>query len=322
MYILAHRNIGFLGPLRTPELPPRLYGSRRRFGPEQVMADGTLLARLRVLFPQSSGKSRKQWLVGGRVRVNGRVVRDGRAPVGPSDLVVLGAHASPAFPDALRLIHEDDALLVIDKPPGLLSIATEREHERTAYRLVWDYLAGQRPPRRPFIVHRLDRETSGLLVFAKSLAAKLHLQSQFEARTAERIYLALVEGQVRADHGVLESWIAQDRALRVRTANGSSSKARGAARLAITQYRVLARRRDATLLELRLGTGRRQQIRVQLADLGHPIVGDRVHGSRSDPLHRLGLHATRLAFVHPATGQPVHFESLAPATFRRVGAAT
>lgn len=286
------------------------------------MAEVTLTARLRLLFPRASGRSVKRWLVGGRVRVNGRVVRDGRAPVGPSDLVVLGAHASPAFPGALCLIHEDDEILVIDKPAGLLTIATERERERTAYRLLWDYLAGQRPPRRPFIVHRLDRETSGLLVIAKSLAAKRHLQSQFEARAVERIYMALVEGRVRADHGVLESWIAQDGALRVRTTNGSGRKARGVARLAITQYRVLARRADATLLELRLGTGRRQQIRVQLADLGHPIVGDRVHGSRSDRLHRLGLHATRLAFVHPATSHPVYFESPPPITFRRVGAAT
>lgn len=287
-----------------------------------MTADGTLLAWLRILFPQSSGKSRKQWLVGGRVQVNGRVVRDGRVPVAPSDLVVLGARASPAFPDALRLIHEDNDLLVIDKPSGLLSIATERERDRTVYRLLWDYLAGQRPPRRPFIVHRLDRETSGLLVFAKSPTAKLHLQSQFEARTVERIYEALVEGRVRADHGTLESWIAQDRALRVRTANRPGIKARSAARLAITQYRVLARRGEVTLLELRLGTGRRQQIRVQLAHLGHPIVGDRAHGSRSDPLHRVGLHAMRLAFVHPATGQPVYFESPAPAAFRRVGATT
>ena len=285
-----------------------------------MAAGETLVARLRLLFPQSSGKSHKQWLVGGRVQVNGRVVRDGRAPVGPSDLVVLGPHASPAFPDALRLIHEDDEIVVIDKPAGLLSIATERERDRTAYRLLWDYLAGRRPPRRPFIVHRLDRETSGLLVFAKSPTAKLHLQSQFEARTVERIYVAVVEGLVRADQGTLEGWITEDRALRVRTARRPGPRGGEAARLAITQYTVLERRRGVTLLELRLGTGRRQQIRVQLADLGHPIVGDRVHGSRSDPLRRLGLHATRLAFIHPATGQPVCFESPAPAAFRRAGA--
>ncbi len=264
----------------------------------------TLLEALTRLFPEASRRSLKQWLEQGRVEVNGQVVREGRAAVGAVDRITLGRRGAVPFPPALGLVYEDEDLLVIDKPPGLLTIATLRERERTAYRLLWEYLQGQRPPRRPFIVHRLDRETSGLLVVAKTVRAKRHLQAQFEARDVERIYVAVVEGRVAEDQGRLESRLAQDRGLRVRAG------ARG--RLAITYYRVLERRRDTTALELCLGTGRRQQIRVQLADLGHPIIGDTAHGSRLDRHARLRLHARRLGFVHPGSGKRIHFESAPP----------
>jgi len=260
----------------------------------------TLLERLRARYPEASGRSLKQWLAGGRVEVNGRPCHDGRLAVGPGDTVALADRRPAApFPRELTLIHEDDALLVIVKPAGLLTIATERERERTAYRLLTQHVG-----ERIFIVHRLDRETSGLLVFAKSVAAKRHLQTQFEARQVERIYLAVVDGRVTDDEGTLESRLVEDRGLRVR------SGARG--RQAITHYRVRERRRDSTLLELRLGTGRRHQIRVQLAEQGHPIVGDTAHGGPGGRFGRVCLHATRLGFVHPKSGAPMRFERRAP----------
>jgi 23S rRNA pseudouridine1911/1915/1917 synthase len=280
----------------------------------------TVLARLRAEFPDSSGRRLRTWLVAGRVRVGGAVVRDPRTPVAASDPVTLGPSPPPALAPPLRLVHEDAALLVIEKPPGLLTIGTEHERERTAYRLVWAYLKGARPPRRPFIVHRLDRETSGLLVVAKTLEAKERLQMQFAAGTAERCYVAIVEGVVATDAGTLRDVLVQDRSLRVRAAGpGRPPAGRGRARVAITQYRVLERRQDVTRVGLRLGTGRRHQIRVQLAKLGHPVVGDGQHGARRDPLRRLCLHATRLGFRHPATGAPVEFDSAPPAAFGDVG---
>jgi len=273
----------------------------------------TLAARLRVLFPEASGRSLKQWLAVGRVRVNGAVVRDARAAVRPHDAVALGPGAGrrPLPPD-LRILHEDGDCLVFDKPAGLLTIATERERDRTAYRMLWDHLAGQTPPRRPFVVHRLDRETSGLVVIAKSPTAKRRLQAQFEARSVERVYVALVEGLVKAGAGTLTSRLVEDRSLRVRPARGRA----GPGKEAITRYRVLERRRDTTVLELVLGTGRRRQIRVQLATLGHPIVGDGDHGSRRRGGGRLWLHATRLGFVHPTTGRPMRFDSPPPPDLR------
>ena len=239
------------------------------------------------------------------------MVRRGDGPVGAADRVELGTPPPPVFPSALRRIFEDDDLVVIDKPPGLLTIATESERERTAYRMLASYVAGQRE-RRLFIVHRLDRETSGLLVFAKSPAAKRALQAQFEARTVERRYVAVVEGRLPEPSGVLKSRLRVDRSLRVRQARrGNEGKE------AITTYRVLELRDDATLLELALTTGRRGQIRAQLAALGHPIVGDDAYGSRRNPLRRVCLHATRLAFVAPG-GRRVAFDSPAPAAFGRV----
>ncbi len=288
---------------------------RRRSGrpAPQVRApgDAMLRERLAAQYPTSSRRTLKQWLEAGRITVNGLVVRRGDVAVAAADRVVLGTPAPPAFPAPLRLVHEDDEILVVDKPPGLLTIATERERERTAYRLLTRYV-GERDGRRLSIVHRLDRETSGLVVFAKSLAAKQGLQAQFAGRRVARVYVAVVEGRVRDDAGTLRSRLVETRALHVRPARHGDP-----GREAITHYTVLARGDDATLLELRLDTGRRAQIRVQLAALGHPVVGDRAHGSRRDPLRRLCLHATRLGFAHPRGG-PVRFESAPPPAFRRL----
>jgi 23S rRNA pseudouridine1911/1915/1917 synthase len=271
--------------------------------------DATLGDRLRVLYPEAPGRRLKQWLAGGRVRVNGVVVRRGDASVGRDDRIELG-RLEVAFPSRLRLVHEDEHILVVDKPPGLLTIATEAERTRTAYRLLQDWV-GAKSQGRVFVVHRLDRETSGLLVFARSLAVKRLLQAQFQARTPERVYVARVEGAVREEAGELTSHLVEDRALRVRPVrDGRRGKE------AITRYRVLERYREATLLELALVTGRRGQIRAQLAALGHPIVGDRAYGGRRDPHGRVCLHATRLGFVHP-TGRRVVFESPPPTAFRR-----
>jgi 23S rRNA pseudouridine1911/1915/1917 synthase len=296
---------------------PRDEGGAR---PVEPPPPATVLDRLRAEFPGSSGRRLRLWLAAGRVRAAGRVVRDPRIPVAPDEPVTLGPAPAPALAPPLRLLHQDEALLVVEKPAGLLTIATERERERTAYRLVRDYLAAARPPRRPFIVHRLDRDTSGLLVLATSPAAKQRLQAQFASRRAEREYVALVEGLVRADQGMLRDVLLEDRGLRVRPApapRGTSTRAGG--REAVTHFRVLERRRGVTLLWLRLGTGRRHQIRVQLAAQGHPIVGDRPHGARQDPVGRLCLHATRLSFRHPTTGRTVVFDSPSPASFARVG---
>jgi 23S rRNA pseudouridine1911/1915/1917 synthase len=282
-------------------------GGARRARPGAPMR---LRERLLDLHPGASGRTIKGWLESGRVRVAGQVVRRGDAVIADGQRVLLGAPAM-RFPARLGLVHEDDDLLVVDKPAGLLTIATPRERQHTAYRLLRDYVhALPSGGARLFVVHRLDRETSGLLVFAKSAQAKRWLQQQFAARSAERLYIAVVDGRVSTASGTLNSSVWQDRSLRIRTGRGPG------ARTAITQYRVLDWRRESTALELTLHTGRRGQIRAQLAALGHPITGDVAFGSRRDPIGRLCLHATRLGFTSPR-GRPMAFNSAPPPTFRR-----
>lgn len=241
------------------------------------------------------------------MRVDGRVERRGDLLVAPLAHVALGLAAPPPLPWGVRLVHEDDDVIVVDKPAGLLTIATGRGDARTLYRAVTAHAraaAGGRRAPRVFVVHRLDRETSGLVVFARTPAVKQALQAQFAARTVERVYVAAVEGSVRDAAGVLVSRLRDD-------APGGRVRASRDGREAITRYRTLARTGDATLLELTLETGRRGQIRAQLAALGHPIVGDRLYGSRRDPHHRLCLHATRL-IVCDASGRARRFESEPP----------
>ena len=242
------------------------------------------------------------------MRVNGDVARRGDREIAPGDRVTVGPPAA-VFPSALTLIHEDDDLIIVDKPAGLLTIATERERHRTAYRMLRDYVAAQPGRARLFIVHRLDRETSGLLAFAKSEPVKRALQAQFEARTVERVYIAVVEGRMAAAGGTLRARVGEDpRSLRVRTTR--------LGREALTRYHVLERRTHSTVLEITLETGRRGQIRAQLAAIGHPIVGDAEFGSRRDPIRRVCLHATRLGFLDGAR-RPRTYESPAPAAFAR-----
>ena len=281
-----------------------------------------LRERLHALYPGASGRTLKQWLTLGRVRVNGAVVGRGDVLVEARARVDLGRPAPPC-PAPLRLVHEDAHLVVIDKPAGLLAIATETERSRTAYRLLQDWMH-VRGEGRIFVVHRLDRETSGLLVFARAPAVKQGLQAQFRRRSAERVYVARVEGVVREDAGELTSRIVEDRSLRVRSVGGASRAGGGGSRRAgasrgkeaITRYRVLRRVRGATVLQLTLITGRRGQIRAQLAERGHPIVGDRGFGSARDPFGRVCLHATRLGLTYPA-GRRMVFESPVPPDFLR-----
>jgi 23S rRNA pseudouridine1911/1915/1917 synthase len=203
---------------------------------------------------------------------------------------------------------------VVEKPAGLLTIATERERDRTAYAWLTAHARARRPPARVFVVHRLDRAASGLLVFALSPGAKRALQAQFAAHAAERAYLAVVEGRMSRSEGTIRSRLLDDvPGRRVR-----ETRVPGRGRAAVTHWRVRGAGARHTLLEVRLETGRRHQIRVHLAGLGHPIAGDAAYGSRTDPCGRLALHAHRLGFDHPRTGARLRFESAPPATFRRI----
>jgi len=276
----------------------------------------SLGACLGCLFAEASGRTRKQMLAEGRVRVNGATARSAGTTLAAGDLVeVTPRRPRAALPPHLDLVYEDDDLIVVDKPAGLLTIATDRERQRTVYAYLTGRARTRRPPARVFVVHRLDRRASGLLVFATSPVAKRMLQTQFAAHTVERTYVAVVEGRLARPTGTVASRLLDDAPGRVRQ---SADPKRG--RPAVTHWRVLHAAARHTLLEVRLETGRRNQIRVHLAGLGHPIAGDTAYGSRTDPFGRLALHAHVLGFDHPGTAARMRFVSPAPAAFAKLPA--
>lgn len=212
--------------------------------------------------------------------------------------------------DRIRVVFEDASVIVVDKPAGLLTMATESERAKTLYAALRANLNSKKPPEKLFIAHRLDREASGLLVFAKTVEAKERLQDQFKDHSAGRRYVAVVDGRVKADRFSIRSYLAENAAYRV-----YSTPNKKIGKLAVTHARVLKRNFKTTLLEVQLETGRKHQIRVHLAEQGHPIVGDKSYGSRSNPIRRLALHGAHLTFKHPLSGKLMSFDAPYPKAF-------
>ncbi len=201
---------------------------------------------------------------------------------------------------------------MIHKPAGLLSVVTDTQAARTAYRLTADYIKARDPRQRLFVVHRLDRDTSGVLLFAKDPALKNALQEHWNALVKQRGYWAIVEGEDIPDNGICRSALTENRAHKVYSSRD------GAGREAVTRYRVLARQKGYALLGVELDTGRKNQIRVHLSELGHPVAGDEKYGAASDPLRRLALHAWRLSITHPDTKKELSFTATPPEGFQRM----
>jgi 23S rRNA pseudouridine1911/1915/1917 synthase len=209
------------------------------------------------------------------------------------------------------ILHEDAHLIVIDKPSGLLTVATENEKTDTAFVRLSAHLAA-RNAGRPFVVHRLDRDTSGLLLFARSADVRDQLQANWESVT--KTYLAVVEGTPHPAEGVVENYLTEGRDLRVRASKHPGKDAKRA----VSRYRTCATRDGFSLVEVTLETGRKHQIRVHMAGLGCPVAGDKMYGAKTNPARRLCLHAWRLAFDHPFTGERVELESPLPPALERV----
>ncbi len=217
------------------------------------------------------------------------------------------------LPKGIVIIYEDKEILVVDKPPGLLTIGTDKEKSRTAYFILTDYVRkGQSKSRkRIFIVHRLDRDTSGLVVFAKTPEAKHFLQSHWDE--TKKKYLAVVHGIFEKDSETISTYLTENRA---RSVYSTSDPTKG--RLSHTVYKVLKQTQDLALLEIDLLTGRKHQARVHLAGIGHPVVGDNRYGRDKRTHKRLALHATSISFTHPFSGKQVTFETTVPRYFSRL----
>lgn len=264
-------------------------------------------------------KDAKNLLKFGAVAVNGVVVRQFDHPLAIGDqLVVQGAQTAAAEGRLdyaqIQVVFEDAALIVLEKPAGLLTVGTDSAETDTLFFRLNEYLRTHDAdnPQRALVVHRLDRETSGLVLFAKSEEVQRRLQESWPQ--VEKVYRAIVEGEPEPKHGTITGYLTETSALQVfhndhRTPGG---------RLAITHYRWLQTRGDYSLVEVRLQTGRKHQIRVHLAGLGCLVAGDRRYGSKVDPCGRLGLHACALAFTHPLTGESLRFNSALPAAMGKL----
>jgi 23S rRNA pseudouridine1911/1915/1917 synthase len=281
----------------------------------------TLLDHLAKLFPNAKRQTLRRMIADGRVRVN--AVRAARATqvVGSDDKVEVSDHPArpaqrashagaerqrrPGFPP-LHIIFEDDDLLVINKPAGLLTSTVPKEKRPTALALVRAYIAETSPKSRVGLIHRLDRDAAGLLVFSKSHAAYDSLKTQFFKHTVDRVYEATVHGKPNPPAGTIESYLLERAD---GTVHSTDRHAKG--QRAVTHYETIettATKPRRSRLRVRLQTGRKHQIRVHLSERGCPIVGDRVYGPADDDSPRLMLIAVELAFDHPRTGKRMSFK--------------
>ncbi len=301
------------GPLKT-----KPGAERRPFRPDTiesypVTGEAKLFEFLIAAMPQRKRTNIKELLKHNQVKVNETVTTQYDLTVGEGDVVKINLTRSfPVFYHRrVSIVYEDDDVIVINKGYGLLSMGTDNYKEETAYSIVRDYLKWKHPSNKLFIVHRLDRDTSGLMLFAKNIETKDRLQHNWNNMVLERKYLAVVEGNVEQNEGVVKSYLAENSAFEVYSTDNPDE-----GQLAVTRYKVLKRsRKGYTLLEVSLDTGRKNQIRVHMKDLGTPISGDRKYGAHTSPIHRLALHAQSLRFVHPTTRRDMRFETPVPQAF-------
>ena len=211
----------------------------------------------------------------------------------------------------LDIVYEDPYLLIIDKHPGLLSMSNN-SRQQTVQTVLNRYLEKGGGRNTSHLVHRLDRDTSGLMVYAKDVQTQQSLINGWQQLVTDRRYIALVEGELENSRGRIQSWLTEDKRFITH-----SSPVDNGGKLAVTHYEVMASSNGYSLVECELETGRKNQIRVHMADLGHPVVGDHKYGSENDPIRRLGLHAYMLCFVHPVTGKHMRFETPVPALFEK-----
>lgn len=279
-----------------------------------VDAPDTLLP---FLLSHVKGKSRnnvKSLLSRRLVAVDGVPLSRFDTPLLPGQRVSILPSSAPRA-DALPfpILYEDEHLIVVNKPAKLLSVATDREKTRTAYHMVTDYVKARRVDDRIFVLHRLDRDTSGVLMFARDAQTKELFQSRWNEIVTRRGYLAVVEGVPKPAQDTIRSWLVEtDTHLSFSGAPGKGAKE------AVTSYQIVKAGNGYALLDISIETGRKNQIRVHMKEKGCPVAGDKQYGARTNPIGRLCLHANELSFTHPATGEALTFKAKMPRDFNRV----
>ena len=294
--------------------PTNAHRDRSREPSYPVTEETTLLP---FLLDTLRGKSRnnvKSLLSRKLVTVDGHPVSRFDTPLAPGQTVsILSVPAPKSDTLPFPILFEDDHLIVVNKPAKLLSVANEKEKTRTAYHMVTDYVKSQHIDNRIYVLHRLDRDTSGVLMFARDPETKELFQSRWNEIVTRRGYKALVEGTPRPERDTIRSYLVETKTHMIFSGDPGPG-----AREAITNYEVVRTGGGYSLLDISIDTGRKNQIRVHMKELGCPIAGDKQYGARTNPIGRLCLHANELSFRHPVTGEPVTFVAKTPRDFNRV----
>lgn len=267
---------------------------------------------------KTTGSSRtdaKSWLKHGQIMLNGQVTTAFDAKVEPG--MEVNVNVSRPFVKfkhpRLKLLYEDDDIIVVEKGYGLLSVGIPNPKKKkieSAYDILRDYLKRKDPRNKLFVVHRLDRDTSGVMMFAKTEEAQENLRHNWNNYVLERTYVALLEGLVKDESGVIKSRLAENSQYHVYSTDNENE-----GKLAVTRYKVTGRGKGMTLVDFNLDTGRKNQIRVHASEMGHPILGDRKYGAKQNHVGRLCLHAKTLRFAHPISKKDMYFESPVPMVF-------
>ncbi len=275
----------------------------------------TLLEFIAAKMPDSRRTTLKDYLKYHQVMVGSNVTTAFNRELAPGDEVKVNTTREfQVFSHPrIKLVYEDDDIIVIEKGYGLLSMGTDKIKDGTAYSILREYLKRKDPRNKLFIVHRLDRDTSGLMMFAKNMKAKETMQHNWNNMVLERKYVAVIEGNLEPEEGTIRSYLAENSAHEVYSTNDPEK-----GQLAVTYYKTLKAGKPYSMVELSLATGRKNQIRVHMKDSGHPIAGDRRYGAKSSPIHRLCLHARTLRFVHPVTRRDMNFSCPLPSGFNRL----
>lgn len=296
---------------------------RRPFKPDIILTftvEGEGHKLLEYLYSMMADRKRttvKDYLKHNQVMVGQTVTRQWDQELQPGDIVKVNTSREfQVFKNPrLKIVYEDDDIIVVNKGYGLLSMGTDNKSEGTAYWILRDYVKRKDPRNKIFIVHRLDQQTSGLMMFAKNVQAKEAMQHNWNNMVLERRYIAIVEGgRIDPPVGSVESYLAENSVHEVYSTDNPDE-----GQFAVTRYRTLRSRGQYSMVELQLETGRKNQIRVHMKDLGHPIAGDKRYGAKTSPIHRLCLHAQTLRFVHPITKRDMNFTSELPAGFTKMG---
>lgn len=271
----------------------------------------TLLDSISNFKKDLSKKTIKNYIKNRMVKVNDKVINNSSQMVHDGDKIGI-TYTKKIIPEyKLDILYEDDCLIVIDKPSGLLSIGNDKEKEITAYRMVSEYVKKNSFNKYIFVVHRLDQDTSGILMFCKNQKIRDKMQDNWNTMVKKRGYIAIIDGVLKGS-GTYHSFLLEDRNQFVYSSKNNQGKE------AITHYQVIKNKGNYSLVQVFIDTGRRNQIRVHFSENGYPLVGDKKYRCKTNPIKRLCLHANILEFIHPVSKKLIHVESNMPNEFKRI----